>query len=139
MYSLKKISFATMFVMFMFSGAPSAFADENAFKAIGKIIESRYDHTTKHEHKLKFVRLDDGEIFDIEESPELLREHCQSEKDSVIEVEGYLTGKFLFWGGDLVVTNYKVHGDIEVPVTKHVDPKTLPRRHEVRPTRGGPR
>lgn len=104
-------------------------SEQDKFRAVGKITEDRYDHTTKHEHKLKFIRIDDGKEFDIEDSPALVSEHCRTEKGPVVEVEGYLKNKFLFWGGNLVVTNYKVHEDIEVPAIRHVDPKTLPRSH----------
>lgn len=96
--------------------------EENSFKAIGKIIESPNDHTTKHEHALRFVRLSDGETLDIADSPALLKEHCETEKNSVVEIEGYRTGKFLFWGGNLVVTNFKVHSDIEIPKVAHLSP-----------------
>lgn len=105
-------------------------SEENTFKAIGRVTESSSDHTTKHEHELRFVRLNDGEVFDIVDSPALLKEHCESEKNSVVEVEGYRTGKFLFWGGNLVVTGFKVHDDIQVPKVAHVKPESI-----VRPTR----
>lgn len=102
-----------------------ASANENTFQAIGKITESPSDHTTKHEHDLSFVRLSDGETFDIVDSPELLKAHCESGKNSVVEIEGYRTGKFLFWGGNLVVTGFKVHEDIAVPTMAHVVPKPV--------------
>lgn len=114
----------------MFSTAQAFASEENTFKAVGKISESPSDHTTKHEHELQFVRLSDGEKFDIVDSPKLLKEHCESEKNSVVEIEGYRTGKFLFWGGNLVVTSFKVHEDIETPKLAHVKPESI-----VRPTR----
>ena len=101
--------------------------EKNTFKAIGRVTESPTDHTTKHEHDLQFVRLSDGETFDIVDSPALLKEHCESEKNSVVDVEGYRTGKFLFWGGNLVVTSFKVHEDIENPKLAHVKPESIVR------------
>lgn len=114
------------FALVFFTAQANA-SEENTFKAIGKITESPSNHTTKHKHELQFVRLTDGETFDIVDSPELLKEHCESEKNSVVEVEGYRTGKFLFWGGNLVVTAFKVHDDIQVPKMAHLKPK--PVRH----------
>lgn len=111
----------------------------NRFQAIGKIAESPDDHTSNHEHQLRFVRLDDGEVFDIVESPELLKMHCKSEKNPVVEIEGYRTGKFLFWGGNLVVTSFKVHEDIEVSRIAHVNPQPKHSRLFNSGARGGPR
>lgn len=114
----------------LFSTGQAWASEENAFKAVGKITENLSAHTTNHNHDLQFVRLSDGETFDIVDSPELLKEHCVSEKNSVVEVEGYQTGKFLFWGGNLVVTSFKVHSDIQVPAIAHTKPRAA-----VRPAR----
>lgn len=112
-------------------------ADQSTFKEIGKITEEASDHTTEHEHKLKFIRLRDGAKFDITDSPQLLKAHCESEKDPVVEIEGYRTDRFLFWGGDLVVTNFKIHEDIEVPRIAHANPEDVRVRPEPRLPRRG--
>ncbi len=127
-----KTKLATLFAgyIFFFAVQQLQAANGNTFRAIGKVTEAASDHTTLHEHKLKFVRLNDGEVFEIVDSPELIKEHCQSEKNPVIEIEGYRTGKFLFWGGDLVITSFKIHQDIEVPRMAHVDPNSIPRAKE---------
>lgn len=123
---LKIMTLVTAFTL-AFSATQGFAGEENAFKAIGKVTESPAAHTTKHEHELKFVRLSDGEVFDIVDSPALLKAHCETEKNSVVEIQGYRTGKFLFWGGDLVVTAFKVHEDIEVPRVAHVTPESIVR------------
>lgn len=111
----------------VFSTTQVQASEENTFKALGKVTESPSDHTTNHEHKLQFVRLSDGERFDIVDSPELFNAHCKTEKNSVVEIEGYRTSQFLFWGGELVVTGFKVHDDIEVPRMAHVSPESIVR------------
>jgi hypothetical protein len=125
MNTKSKIMALVIGITLALSTAQAWAGEENTFKAIGKITESRNDHTTKHEHELNFVRLSDGETFDIVDSPQLVKEHCETEKNSVVEVEGYRTGKFLFWGGNLVVTNFKVHSDIEVPKMAHLSPAAV--------------
>lgn len=102
---------------------------EEPLHFIGKIKEDFSDHTTKHEHQLQIVRVDDGEVFDIVDSPALLKEHCKSEINSVLEVSGKLTDKFLFWGGNLVVSDFKVHEDIVIPKIAHVAREKLHINH----------
>ena len=86
-------------------GAPS---EKEVFRWVGTIQDKATSHTTEHDHNLRFTRLDDGEQFQIVDSPELVEKHCKSEKNYVVEVEAIRTPKILFWGGNLVVKNFRV-------------------------------
>jgi hypothetical protein len=107
------------------STAQASTHDETTLRAVGAIIENPSDHTTRHDHSLKFLNLLDGQISDIVDSPELIKSHCESGQKSVVEITGSRTGKFLFWGGNLVVTDFRIHPDIEAPRLAHTSP---PRR-----------
>lgn len=72
-------------------------------------------HAPEHsgDHPLKFTRASDGESFLIVEGDEaLLKDHLSSDKAQVVQVDGRLTSKFLFFGGNMVVEQSKVIRDL---------------------------
>lgn len=93
-------------------GSGSAFATEESqekptLKWVGEIRDEASSHTNEHWHSLKFVKKDDGEVYDLDSS-ELTELHHKSEKNYLVEVEGEITPRFLFWGGNLKVNTFKV-------------------------------
>jgi len=77
-------------------------------KWVGTVKDDADSHTTEHEHELEFTRKDNGDSYDIVDSPELVKLHHDTEKNYVVEIEAEKTSKFLFWGGNLIVKNFKV-------------------------------
>jgi hypothetical protein len=77
-------------------------------KWVGEIKDEASDHTTEHQHALEFVKKDDGKVYDIVESPELVKLHHETEKNYLVEIEAEKKPRFLFWGGNLIVKNFTV-------------------------------
>lgn len=77
-------------------------------KWIGEISDSSSEHTTTHGHSLEFVNKETGNSYDIVDSPELVKLHHESEKNYLVEIEAEKTPRFLFWGNNLIVKNFKV-------------------------------
>jgi hypothetical protein len=72
-------------------------------------------HSPRHsgDHPLKFTRASDGESFLIVEGEEtLLKDHLRSDKTQVVQIDGRLTSKFLFFGGNMVVEQSKAIRDL---------------------------
>lgn len=99
---------------------------------VGEIKDEASDHTTEHRHALKFIKKDDGKKYSIVDSPELVKLHHETEKNYLVEIEAEKTPRFLFWGGNLIVKNFKVlHELASVP---HLPP---PPPRPVKEFRGG--
>ena len=81
-------------------------------KWVGEISDPVSDHTTLHGHKLEFKSRVTGDTYDIVDSPKLVRLHHEAEKDYLVEIEAEKTSRFLFWGGNLIVKNFKVLSEI---------------------------
>lgn len=91
---------------------------------IGEVTDDISTHDTRHEHELKFKNQDTGEVFTIVDSPELMKVH-ENGKNVLIEANVAKSSKFLFWGGNLIVKNFRVIKETsdEIPHT-YVAPKT---------------
>ena len=87
--------------------SPTAYAAEKV-RWTGMVRDSETAHTTFHDHDLQFVRLEDGVEFDVVENEKLKALYCSTEKNYVVKVEGELTPRFLFWGGNLKVSSFEV-------------------------------
>lgn len=87
------------------------------FRWVGTVQDDENVHTTEHGHNLRFTRLDDGEQFNIVDSPQLVKAHCEGEKNYIVEIDAEKTPKFLFWGGNLIVKNFRI---VEPSLAKHV-------------------
>lgn len=74
----------------------------------GEISDELSTHDTRHEHELKFKDQATGKVFDVVDSPDLVKLHHESGKSYLIEADAAQTSKFLFWGGNLVVKNFRV-------------------------------
>ena len=74
----------------------------------GEVKDEPSSHTTEHKHELEFIKSGDGKTYDIVDSPELVKLHHESEKNFFVEIEAEKTPRFLFWGGNLIVRNFRV-------------------------------
>ena len=74
----------------------------------GEVSDKVSSHDMRHQHKLVFKEKSTGKIFNVVESPELAKLHHETGKNYLIEADTVQTKKFLFWGGNLVVKNFKV-------------------------------
>ncbi len=77
-----------------------------------RCTESDKEENTVHDDcDLELVR-SDGEVFDIEDSPELAAAACKNHSRHLkVKIEAEKTPRFLFWGGNLKVKKYSVEGD----------------------------
>lgn len=109
-------------------GGPSAFAAESV-KWTGVVQERSGHHTPSHDmkHELELVK-EDGERINIVDSPSLMNLHKEKDRNLVVELSGELTSQFLFWGGNLVVKDFKVleEGD-EIAHYEIQRPRTIDR------------
>jgi len=92
----------------------SAYAGEKV-QWTGVLSEEDGYHYNQHEfgHDLEFTRQSDGKSFDVVDSEELAAVHIEKEKNLLVEIEGEKTSRFLFWGGNLIVTKFKVLQELE--------------------------
>lgn len=86
---------------------------EDRVRWTGVIKDSDFYHTTDHRHQLEFIRDQDGKSFDIVDSKPLVKLHHDKERDLRVEIEGEITSKFLFWGGNLVIKDYKILAELD--------------------------
>lgn len=100
-------------------------------KWIGEISDSASDHTTLHGYSLKFTNNETGKSYDIKDSPELVQIHHDNEKNYLIEIEAEKTPRFLFWGNNLIVKNFKVLNEI-ASVPHLAPPERTPTLREIR-------
>src|SRR5689334_4842341 len=56
-------------------------------KWIGEVKDDHSSHTTEHQHELQFTRKGNGKIYDIVDSPELVKLHHETGKNYVLEIE----------------------------------------------------
>lgn len=85
----------------------------NIVKWTGTISDSPDNHTNKHTHDLIFTKNDSKEQYEIIDSPDLVKIHHNNEKNYLIEIEAEKTTRFLFWGGNLIVKNFKIINETE--------------------------
>ncbi len=93
----------------------AASEDTAAVKWTGLLKEKRGYHyyTPDQSHNLEFITNSDNQSFDIVESNELVSYHTQKDKILEVEIEGEITPRFLFWGGNLKVSSFKVLRELE--------------------------
>lgn len=98
---------------------PASFAGEIAQSWVGVVDDLSGYHDPNHQgkHDLKFTRSSDGESFYITAGDEeLQKEHLRSDQSIAIKIEGRITTKFLFFGGNLVVDRFEKLADV-APIT----------------------
>jgi hypothetical protein len=91
-------------------------ASESAtVKWTGLLNEKREYHyySPDQSHNLEFISNSDNQSFDIVESEDLVNYHTQKDKILEVEIEGQITPRFLFWGGNLKVTSFKILKELE--------------------------
>lgn len=114
-------------VLFSFS----AYAGE-IVRWTGTVSEEDGYHYNEHEfgHSLEFIRQNDGKSFDVVDSQELEAVHIQKEKNLLVEIEAEKTDRFLFWGGNLIVKNFKVLDELdEIPHREYKRPAPSTREY----------
>lgn len=89
------------------------------------LIESDGGHTTRHDHDLEFVRKSDGESFDVVDSPELEKVHCDKSKTLLVKIEAERTPRFLFWGDNLIVKKFEVLEELAMVPHKKYQPTKI--------------
>ena len=97
---------------------------------VGLVKDEASTHTTEHEHALQFVRKDTGDSYDIKDSPDLVKLHHETEKNYLVELEAEKTSRFLFWGGNLIVKNFKVLEEASDRIP-HQEPAPFERRTSI--------
>lgn len=111
-----KINFVILLILVSLSvTVPARSWAEEEVKAWVGMLEDYFDshddiHTKKSgDHPMKFTRSSDGESFTVVDGGgDLLRAHLESDKTLLVEVDGRITSKFLFFGGNMIITNSKV-------------------------------
>lgn len=101
--------------IFLISVSSQAIAGESVQSWIGVIEDFSGSHDPEHngDHPLKFTRSSDGETFYITEGDEEIRkEHLRTDNSMAVKIDGRVTSKFLFFGGNLVVGKFEKLADI---------------------------
>lgn len=74
----------------------------------GTVQCQQYSHTSNHLCDLELVETSSGERIEIVENPDLLKRHCQSDRNLLVNLVGEKTPRFLFWGGGIKVASFEV-------------------------------
>ncbi len=101
--------------IFAISISSQAIAGESVQSWIGVIEDFSGSHDPEHsgDHPLKFTRSSDGETFYITEGDEDIRkEHLRTDTSMAVKIDGRITSKFLFFGGNLVVGKFEKLADV---------------------------
>ena len=105
-------------ILFGLITSQTVLAASDSVKWVGILTERRGYHTIEHsdKHVLELVRQDNNETYKVIESEALLGTHIEKDKKLLVEIEGELTPRFLFWGGNLIVKSFKVLNELdEIP------------------------
>ncbi len=116
-------SFIWMFLI-LFTQVPQAFSNEGSLdrmrqaepasvaqeiqKLTGVVRCQEYSHGSTHDCDLEIVEDSTGNQMDIVESPDLLKRHCQNDRELRVSLTAEKTPRFLFWGGNLKVKNFEI-------------------------------
>ncbi len=64
---------------------------------------------------IEFVSADGTHKYDVSDSPEVTNLIRKNESSYIVKIDGELTPRFLFWGGDLVVKSFEILGKRPAP------------------------
>ncbi len=103
------------------SDVPSASSNKKIVRWVGEIKDDNVelDHTTKHQHDLEFTNEETGKSYDIVSSDALVKLHCETGKNYLVEIEAELTPRVLFWGNNLNITKFKVLKETSRTIAHH--------------------
>lgn len=89
-------------------------------KWVGLIKDDASTHTELHEHKLQFVRLEDGKSYNLKFAEELIKLHHDNEKNYIVEIEAERKPK-LFSKDVLEIQQFKIIREAggQIPHNKH--------------------
>jgi hypothetical protein len=120
----KQIYYAlTSFLLFGCASQPANTTEpENRVSWKGTVKCHDRARTDNHAHRAVFIREKDQETFDIVDSSDFVDRQCTSKTVSLLDIEGELTSRFLFWGGNLIVKQYSVAEQLNQPTTHEVAP-----------------
>lgn len=93
---------------------------------VGVVRDADGFHTNDHNssHSLTFTRNTDGKTFKISKDySDLTPKHLSSEHTLLVKMDGYVTPRFLFFGGNLVVENAEILKQVD-PVQHRVARQT---------------
>ena len=104
--------------------AKSSTSDKKIVRWIGEVKDDyvELDHTTKHQHDLEFTNAETGKTYDLVDIDELVKIHCETEKNYLVEIEAELTPRVLFWGNNLIVKKFKILKETS-QVIAHLEPQ----------------
>lgn len=120
---MKKVSKIIAIIIISVLSVP-VFAGETV-NWIGILNESDGYHYIGHKfgHDLQFVRQSDGKKFTIINNKELIEAHRNSEKNLLVQIQAEITPKFLFWGENLSVKDFKILSELsEISHKKYEKP-----------------
>ena len=103
--------------------------DDSSFTEWVDTLEVNSPHLKGVKDSVHFIRKADKSHFKIVDSNKIETLALSSNSKLTVEIEGYITPKILWWGNNLVVTNYKIISTAE-------DDKLHP-KHRTRRTDSG--
>lgn len=128
---MKKIYQKLLVVLFFgVSLSQTSVASAEDIKWKGTVKEASGYHSTNHSdtHQLEFTRESDNKSFDIVDSDALEKLHAEKDKNLLVEVEGEITPRFLFWGGNLKIKSFTVLEELEtIPHRESRSTSSFPR------------
>lgn len=99
----------------------------------GVVTDLPSSHNSNHEHRLKFKNNADGKEYSIVDSPDLAAVHHERDKSLLVEIEGEITPRFLFWGNNLLVHKFTLIKEIGPKLTHTSAPLPTPQKRLERP------
>ncbi len=93
-------------------------------KIVGEVKDTSATHDSRHLHQLTFKDSKSGQVFKIVDSPNLVKQHHETEKELLIEAKVRMTPSFLFWGGNLIVEEFSVLKETSevIPHGQYIEP-----------------
>lgn len=119
-------------ILFGLTISQPVMASNDSVKWIGTLIERRGYHTPEHSerHVLELRRQDNSETYKVIKSEALVATHIEKDKKLLVEIEGELTPRFLFWGGNLIVKSFIVLNELdEIPHHESVNQQSTLREY----------
>lgn len=113
--------FALIFVSVGCASGSKGSDNSNSDLMTGVVFDDSNSHDDRHEHILKFKDNTTGEVYSLAHNQGLLDMHHNSERNVMVELKGEIKSKFIIWGQELVVKEYKVLQEVgeKIPHKKY--------------------
>ncbi|MEQ1665584.1 MAG: hypothetical protein ABL927_09440 [Bdellovibrionales bacterium] len=95
-------------ITFIFSVSSFAENKTPTVVQVRGLVKSMGTHTRQCNVVLEVIDENSGKSLGLVGAAELERLHCDKEQDFVATISGEITSKFLFWGGNLKVSQYEI-------------------------------